>query len=303
MLDNLTLFVAIVEAGSLNKAAKQCNIPAATLTRKLQRLEVQLGCQLLHRSPRGLKLTQEGERYFSRCRPLLANLQQAVHDIHNDVTAPVGTVRMLAPINLAVSTLADFWADFLQQFPMIQLDLQLDNRNDNLFEQGADLALRVGQQHNPNDIQRRLGCVQTSVLASPDYLAKQSPIVHPDHLLDHDWLIAVPLSQFSLTRDNESITITIQRAKMQVNEARLCIELASRGLGLCYAPLSLCQSQLASGKLVRVLPQWQTPIRDIYAVWQGQKPLPARVRVLVEALVTFFQTAEMLQKCTVTVQN
>lgn len=293
MLDNLTLFVAIVQAGSLNKAAEQCNIPAPTLTRKLQKLEAQLGCKLLHRSPRGLRLTQEGQRYFQRCRPLLATLQQAVHDIHSDLTVPGGTVRLLAPINLAVLTLADFWADFMQQFPMLQLDLQLDNRNDNLFEQGADLALRVGSQNNPNYIQRRLGRVATGVFASPDYLAGHAPIIHPDNLLAHDWLVAVPLSQFTLKHGNESIAIHVQQAKMQVNEARLCIELASRGLGLCYMPLNLCQPHLSSGALVQVLPQWQTPIRDIYAVWQAQQQLPARVRVLVEALAAFFQTLEL----------
>ncbi len=71
MLDDLTLFIAIVRAGSLNKAAAQVNMPAATLTRRLQKLENRLGCRLLHRSPRGIRLTQEGEAYFARCQPML----------------------------------------------------------------------------------------------------------------------------------------------------------------------------------------------------------------------------------------
>lgn len=296
MLDDLSLFITMVQAGSLSKAAQQRGIPAATLTRRLQKLEARLGCKLLHRNSRGLKLTQEGERYFERCRPLLAHLQQAVHDIHSDLTEPVGTVRILAPVNLAVSTLADFWAEFMLQFPMLQLDLQLDNRNDNLFEQGADLALRVGKQHNPNYVQRRLARVATGVFASPDYLKRHPPIAHPDELLAHDWLVAIPLSRFTLTHHEESVTVHVQQASMrvriQVNEVRLCIHLACQGMGLCYVPLSLCQSQVNNGDLVRVLPQWKTPTRDIYAVWQGQQQLPARVRVLVEALTEFFQTTD-----------
>ena len=282
MLDDLSLFATVVEAGSLNSAAQQRNIPAATLTRRLQKLEAHLGCKLLHRSTRGIQLTQEGRDYYERCQPLLAALQQTTQEIHTHLTEPVGVVRVLAPINLAVSSLHSFWTDFLHRYPAISLDLQLDNRNDNLLTQAADLALRIGNPGNPSYMQRRLGSVATAIVAAPAYLNAHPPIRQPQDLHTHAWLLALPLSTFTLRRDHETVTIRIGQSRMRANEIRLCTQLASSGLGLAYLPCNQCADELADGRLVRVLPEWQTPIRDIYAVWPPQKALPARVRVMLD---------------------
>ena len=288
MFDDMALFTAIVAAGSLNSAAQQHGIPAATLTRRLQKLENELGCKLLHRSTRGLTLTPEGTEYYERCTPLLAALQQTTQDIRANLTKPAGHVRVLAPISLTGVPRIDFWADFLQRYPDISLDLQLDNRNDNLLSQAADLALRVGKPNNPSYMQRRLGSVPTAIVASPDYLAKHAPINHPQDLYAHQWLLAHPLSTFTLSSHNNEIhTIRIRKSRMQANEIRLCTHLAMRGLGLAYLPCNQCGAELTDGRLLRVLPEWQTPSRDIYAVWQPQKSLPARVRVLLDELADF----------------
>ncbi len=289
MIDDLVLFIKIVEAGSFSRAAQQLAMPPATLTRRLQKLEAVLNCQLLHRNPRGITLTQEGERYFERCQPLLGSLLQAVDEVHYDITEPSGHLRVLAPMNLAVSTLKAFWGDFLRRYPTIQLDLRLDNRNGNLLEQGADLALRVGKQDDSSLIQRRLTQIRTmGVIASPLYLENHE-IHSPHDLFSQAWLLALPLSEFTLTRHEESVNIRPECPRLQVNEIRLCIELARQGLGLSYVPLNQCEDALNKGELIHVLPEWKTPVRDIYAVWHKQKQLPARVRVLVEALADYME--------------
>ncbi len=288
MLDELKLFIAIVQAGSLNKAAAQSNISTATLTRRLQKLENHLGCRLLHRSPRGIRLTLEGETYIERCQPLLTSLQQTLQDIHNDMTEPSGLVRLLAPTNLAVTILVDFWRDFLRRYPLIRLDLHLDNRNNDLLQQGADLALRVGEQSRSDYIQRRLTSAPMGIFASADYLASQPEIITPEDLNQQRWLVARPLSSFTLAKDDKKVEIRLQSYTIRVNEIRLCVKLASEGLGLCYVP-RLYVSEAAGGKLQPVLPDWQPPVRNIYAVWQAQKELPARVRVLVDELIVFIR--------------
>ncbi|MDO5639883.1 MAG: LysR family transcriptional regulator [Neisseria sp.] len=287
MLDDMALFAAIADAGSLNRAAQQHGIPAATLTRRLQKLETQLGCRLLHRSSRGLRLTAEGAEYYERCAPLLAALQQTAEEIRADIAEPRGRVRLLAPVNLAVLPMMDFWADFLRRFPEIRLDLQLDNRAADLLTQGADLALRVGKPGNPAYMQRRLASVPTAIVAAPEYLAAHAPITAPQDLYEHDWLLAQPLAAFTLRRDGVQADISIRHARMQANEIRLCMQLAVRGLGLAYLPQNQCRAELDNGSLVQVLPQWQAPVRDIYAVWLAQKNLPARVRVLLDEMAAF----------------
>ncbi|MBR0573243.1 MULTISPECIES: LysR family transcriptional regulator [Pasteurellaceae] len=291
MLNNLSLFVTIVKSGSFQKAATQMNIPTSTLTRRLQRLEASLDCKLLHRSSRGIKLTQEGETYFEKCQPILAMLEQNIQDIHQHTTQASGTVRVLAPINLSLF-MANFWYDFLIKYPDIDLILQLNNCNDNLLEQGADLALRTGKQNNANLIQKRLATTPTCIVATKEYLQNNTPIHHPLDLQHHHWLVAQPLSNIVLTNEktDERVHLTIPKARLQVNEVSLCIDLVKQNLGLSYVPEILCQTELKKGELIKLLPTWQIPERTIYVLWNEQKQLPKRVKVLVEELVAFFES-------------
>ncbi len=289
MLNDFSLFITIAETGSLHKTAEKLHIPISTLSRRLQKLENHLGCKLLHRSTNGLTLTVEGEIYYERCQPLISTLEQNIEEIHTQTNQTSGTIRVLAPINLAL-LYTDFWSQFLAKYPDVDLILSLNNHNDDLLETGgADLALRVGKQKDSSLKQKRLATTATSIVASPQYLAKQPVINHPNELYDYDWLVAQPLSRFTLTNSSthENINIHLNKVRFQVNEIRLCIALATQGLGLCFVPMSQCKDELNKGKLVTVLPQWQTPSRDIYAIWQGQKHLPLRVQVLIEELISF----------------
>lgn len=157
MLDDLALFVAIVESGSLSAAARRMQIPAATVTRRLQQLERQLNCQLLHRSARRLQPTPEGLAYYERCSPLLQSLQQATQNLESTLTEVQGLVRVLAPMNLAKGLLRQVWVDFMARYPGVRLDLRLSNLREDMFEHGADLAIRVGEQPDSSMAQRRLG--------------------------------------------------------------------------------------------------------------------------------------------------
>ncbi len=291
MLNDFSLFITIVESGSLHKTAERLGIPISTLSRRLQKLESNLGCKLLHRSTSGLTLTAEGEIYYERCQPLITTLEQNIEEIHTQTNQTSGTIRVLAPINLSL-LYANFWSQFLEKYPDINLILSLSNHNDNLLETGgADLALRVGKQKDSTLKQKRLASTATGIVASPQYLAKQPPIHHPNELDNYHWLVAQPLSSFTLTNQttNETITMRMNKARLQVNEIRLCVALAKQGLGLCFLPLSQCQNELENGELITVLPEWQTPKRDIYAIWQGQKHLPLRVQVLLDELVGFVE--------------
>jgi LysR family transcriptional regulator AphB len=288
MLDDLSLFISIVRAGSLNMASEQQNIPAATLTRRLKKLEESLGCKLLHRNSRGIQLTQEGQRYYERCQPLLSALLQNTHEIKEETTKAKGRIKILAPMNLAIFPLQEFWNTFLKRYPEIELELQLDNVLDDLMTQGADLALRVGKMPNSVYIQKRLASIKTCIVASQDYL-NQHDIQTPEDLAQQDWLLAYPLEQLELRYQQQNYQFKIQTSRLKVNEISLCVSLAEHGLGLCYVPFTQCEDALKAGRLKQVLPEWQLPIRDVYAVWHAQKVMPARVKVIIEELDIFFQ--------------
>lgn len=298
MLDDLALFVAIVDSGSLSAAARRMDVPAATLTRRLQQLEQRLGYQLLHRSARRLQPTAEGQEYYDRCSPLLQALQQATENLEQSRTQVQGLVRVLAPINLAKNLLAPVWRDFLQRYPQVQLDLRLSNLREDVIAQGADLAIRVGALDDSSMTSRGLGHAAIGLMAAPAYVARAPAIAHPDDLQRHDWVVAAPLRQIRLThretgeRYNQPLWGPALRG--MVNDVELAGELASAGNGLLYAPLWACAPQLERGELVLVLPQWKADAHEISLVWP-QRNVPARVRALIDLLLAFAQSDPRLQ--------
>lgn len=286
MLDDLALFVHIVEAGSLSAAAKKMDLPAATLTRRLQRLELQLSCQLLHRSARRMLPTPAGQQYYEQCRPLLLALQQTAQSLDANLNQLRGTVRVLAPINLSNGPFRHFWSSFMLRYPEIQLELQLSNHKEDLLGTGADLAIRVGEQADSNFAQRRLGEVRIVLVAAPAYLAHNPPIVNPDSLAQHKLIVADPVTQWHFTECKTAIQQSwLPQGHFRVNEIQLAVHMAREGIGLLYCPISQVTQELQSGELIPVMLDWKPETRGIYAVWPQSRLMPARVRVLLDHLV------------------
>lgn len=299
MLDDLALFVAIVDSGSLSAAAHRLSLPPATLTRRLQQLEQRLDCKLLHRSARRLQPTAEGLAYYERCSPLLQALKQATENLETSQTRVHGVVRLLAPMNLAKGPLMPVWCSFLERYPDVQLELRLSNLREDVLEQGADLAIRVGALADSSLQGRRLGTAAMGLLAAPRYLAQAPAITSPQDLPQHRWLVADPLRTLHLnhaaTGESYSQPLMSTGVRGIVNDVVVAAELACAGQGLLYGPLWACADPLQNGALVQVLPQWQARSHDISLVWPQQRQLPARVRALIDLLVEFSASSPALQ--------
>ncbi|MEJ6004877.1 LysR family transcriptional regulator [Paucibacter sp. AS339] len=287
MLDDLALFVAIVEAGSLRAAAQSAGLPAAKVTRRLQALEASLGCRLLHRSARRLLPTPEGLQYYEQCRPLLQALQQTTQSLDANLNQLRGTVRVLAPINLANGPLREMWSQFLLRHPEIHLELQLSNMTEDLLGSAADLAIRAGTLSDSSFGQRRLGAVQNVLVAAPSYLAQKPALRSPDDFDQHDFIINEPVTQWRLTHRNTGAEVKIvPQAHFRVNETQLAVHMACSGIGLIYCPLTQAAAELQAGRLVEAMPDWTGELRVISAVWPHSRSMPARVRALLDHLIT-----------------
>ena len=296
MLDDLALFVAIVEAGSLNAAAEKEGLPAATVTRRLQKLEASLGYRLLHRSARRIQPTGEGMQYYEQCRPLVQALRQATMRLDATLGAIEGTIRVLAPVNFA-SDLAPAWASFLEQYPRVKLELELSNEVLDLVGSGADLAIRIGAMPDSTLTQRKLGNVRMVLAASPSYLTRNGTPHTAAELEGHSTLVTLPLREWRLKHPTTGALIVLHPdARLRINELRLAVIMAEAGLGIVLAPELQCHASLESGALVRLLPEWMpdTP-RSVYAVWSQQRYLPARVRALLEHLAAYTAQHPLLQ--------
>lgn len=297
MLDDLALFVTIVEEGSLNAAAVREHLPPATVTRRLQKLEGELGYRLLNRSARRLQPTAEGWQYYERCRPLVQALRQATAQLDASLSDISGTIRVLAPVNFASGLLTPAWASFLHQYPDIKLELELSNRLQDLVASGADLAIRVGSLDDSSLMQRRLGSASLVMVAAPSYLARAGVPADPGQLDQHQLIVAEPLRTWRLRRPGAGAEVVFQpQARIRVNEMRLAVEMAHAGLGILLCPLLQSRIEVADGSLVRVLPDWMPQPRHVYAVWTQRRYLPARVRVLLEHLADFAAASPLLQE-------
>lgn len=293
MLDDLALFVAIVEGGSLNAAARRENLPAATVTRRLQKLEKRLGCRLLERSARRMVPTPEGMQYYEQCRPLIRGLGQITRSLDDAMHAMAGPLRVLAPEGLAIGALAPAWSSFLETHPGITLQLELSNAMQDLIGTGADLAIRVGRQRDSALTQRRLGTLEIGLVASPGYLSAH-PLADGAPLDHHRVLVAEPLDPTRLPSPEQPLLREATAVRMRVNNMTLAIQLAESGLGLLLCPLHQCAAALEQGRLVRVASSTPLPFREVYAVWSQHHYLPARVRALVEHLAELFARHPML---------
>lgn len=291
MFDAIALFVSIVEAGSLGAAAERLGLPAATVTRRLQTLEQELGCRLLHRSARRLQPTAEGLQYYEQCRPLVHALTQATQSLDANLRRVAGHIRVLAPVNLASGPLTAAWTGFLEAHPEVSLELQLSNAVQDLVGSGADLAVRVGAQDDSLLTQKRLGEIGVHLVASPAYLARRGTPMHARDLAGHDAIVTAPLLAWPLRDPASGADTTLRpQARLRVDEMRLAVAAAEAGLGILLCPNTLARDAIASGTLTTVLDGWTPQRRTLFAVWSQQRYLPARVRALVDHLQAFVQS-------------
>lgn len=286
MLDDIALFIHIARVGSLNKAAKSKNLPAATVTRRLQKLEHRLSCKLINRTAQQFSLTLEGQKLFEQCAYSIDALTGQINDFATSINCLAGKVKILAPTNLAIEPLKNVWSDFLKQYEEIELEFVLDNKTENLLASQADFALRIGPQISSELYQSRIGSIKTVLVASEHYIKQHNLPSNVTQLVDHKLVVATPLSRWSLSNSQtgESKEFTPSSARLVANELRLVKKFAVDGLGIALLPVSEVIQELENGELTHVLPEWCGQERNIYIIWSQGKMLTGRAKLLIDWL-------------------
>ena len=281
MLDDIALFVEVVNRGSLAAGAKQVKLPAATVTRRIQRLEAQLGVKLMHRSARKLVLTHDGEVYFQTYAELVQQFNQAQQVLSQENQQLAGKVKVLAPVNISHGILRAMWVSFTNEYPDIQLDLELSNHQMDLIETQADLAIRIGKQPDSSFYQRRLGELETVLIATPAYLKAHGEPSHPSELVEHN-LIGISMRKKWVLHNyvnSQSFTLYPQ-CRAQINDPVFVKYFVLDSQGIALVPLTEVKNELDNGEAVRILPDWKGEVRDIFLIWPGGKLLSKRAQCL-----------------------
>ena len=281
MLDDIALFVEVVNRGSLAAGAKQVKLPAATVTRRIQRLEAQLGVKLMHRSARKLVLTHDGEVYFQTYAELVQQFNQAQQVLSQENQQLAGKVKVLAPVNISHGILRTMWLSFTNEYPDIQLDLELNNHQMDLIESQADLAIRIGKQPDSSFYQRRLGELETVLIATSAYLKAHGEPTHPSELVEHNLIGISMRKKWVLQNHVNSQNFTLYpQCRAQINDPVFVKYFVLDSQGIALVPLTEVKNELDNGEAVRILPDWKGEVRDIFLIWPDGKLLSKRAQCL-----------------------
>lgn len=284
-LNDWLVFTKIIEAGGLSAASRLLDVPKSTLSRRLAKLEDDFGSRLLVRRGRTFELTDTGRLFYREARHLANLVATASERLAESTGQEGGTLRMAAPKTPGGYFLGIWLAEFLQQYPHIHIELDLSDSIVNLFEQGYDLALRVGPMVDSSLIARKLGKSERILVASPGYLELNGMPESPDELARHNCI------SFGEQRSGQSSWILSQNRKSQrINfySALRCddmatnLRLALSGAGIAMIPTFVCNESLSLGRLQQVLPKWSGPTAEFYLVYTERELMPKRLRLLID---------------------
>lgn len=290
---DMQTFVRVVESGSISAAAEQLDVAKSAVSRRLSELETRLGARLLNRTTRRLSLTGAGEAFYQRCLAILGDLEEAEQAVRCDASTLQGTLRIAAPVSFGLMHLWPAVQAFMERYPQLLLDLDLDDRRVDLVEEGIDVALRIGKLADSSLRARRLCSIRMVVCASPEYLARHGTPQHPEELQHHQSLrySNVPESQTWQYHGPEGHSGRVQvPVRMMASNGDLLHRGAVAGLGVVALPTFLVYQDLQAGRLLPILRDYRwggSP--DAHAVYPPTRYLSARVRTLVDFLVEWFE--------------
>ncbi|MFM2420201.1 MAG: hypothetical protein RL385_4924 [Pseudomonadota bacterium] len=276
----LPFFVAVAESGSISAAARKLGAPKSSVSRSVSALEAALGVSLFHRTTREVRLTTAGSAFYAQARPVLAAFRQLTGSLPEQEAEPSGTLRITAPVDMALTFLVGAFAQFLVRYPSVSLDVQPSNRVTDLASEGFDAALRVAPRLADSALlARRLGVVDLGIFAAPNYVAQHGA---PRALGDcgkHRWVLFSGLSR--LPRELRALP----PARVSTDDLLLARGMVRAGSGLGVLPGYLAHEDVLNGRLVRVLPGWKQSVGSLFFVHPPAQHVPRKVTALRDYLM------------------
>lgn len=256
----MKMFTATVDAQGFSAAARRLGVATSSVTRLVDALESELGTTLLNRSTRQVSLTEAGGRYYARAREIFDALEEADASVADRGDEPVGVLRLCLPVEFGRRVIAPHLGPFLARHPSLELDIDMSDRLDDLLDGRYDLSIRLGDP-SPNDelVCRQLGRFQRWLVASPDYLARRDPLLHPEQLLQQACLrfrYGQKARAWRLQRADELLELEVSGPLRSAN-ADLLREAALAGSGIALLADWLVRDDVAAGRLQRLFADWQ----------------------------------------------
>ena len=283
-LEAMSVFMSVVEEGSLSAAGRKLGMPLATVSRKLSDLETHLKARLLNRSTRGLTLTDAGRDYLAACKRILEDVTEAERVAAGEFSEPRGELVITAPLVMGRMHVLPIVVGFLAAYPEINVRLIQGDRIAHLLEEQIDLAVRVGELPDSRLTATRIGTIRRVVCAHPDYFSAHGLPDVPRDLADHRCVTFDAINSTEVWRfpvDGAEVAVPV-RSALVVNTAEAAIDAAIAGVGVTRVLSYQIEAWKRGGQLQTALRGFEPPAMPASLVYPGQRRLPLKLRAFLD---------------------
>lgn len=297
-LNHVAAFVRVVQDGSFTAAAKALGLPKSSVSRSIAQLEQDLGVRLLHRTTRKLHLTDAGTAFHHRVSRALADIDEASNataDLQRELR---GAVRVTAPLDLGVWAVASIVARFVRKNPEVEVEVKLTPRVVDLVGEGFDLAVRAGALRDQSLIARRVGGLVMGLYASSKYIARRGKPEVFAELPAHDCVVLRTENgtmPWTLTGPGGAEQSLVPQGRIYADDISFLKKAVLAGGGIAFLPDFVCAREEQSGKLVRLLPDWQLSGSELHIVYPSARYVPQRVVAFRDFLIR--ELSKLTQRC------
>lgn len=290
-LEDIKVFIRVVDAGGISKAADQLNIAKSAVSRRLSELENRLQTKLIQRTTRRFHLTEKGKDYYQKAQDVLASFEELDSTILDTKQGLEGRLSISIPLSFGLLHMYKVIDQFAKNHPNIELNIDLSDEEVNMVEKGIDVAFRIGELDDSSLQARRIFDTQLVMSGSPEYIQKLSSIDNPDDFKDAVFLkySADNGSTYKLKNPQGEQALIAIKGDIQSNNGDFLMQLAIAGHGLVVLPTFICWRALKEKQLMRVLPDFSFDSISAYAVYPQNRYLSRNARAFIDYLVGFYK--------------
>ncbi|MEJ8825764.1 LysR family transcriptional regulator [Variovorax humicola] len=283
----MEMFVRVVETGSFSKAAREFNTTQPTVTKQVAAIEARLKVRLLNRNTRGVSLTESGALYYEKCKGIVRDAEEADNSVQLRQSQAQGLLRIGTSVAFGRRVVVPQVLEFMARHPLVQVDLSFEDRYVDLVANGIDVAIRMGKLADSSLGARFLGRNPWVMVAAPSYLKAHGMPKRAQDLSGHVALIYSSVVGDDVwqmhTPKGEPVTVPVS-GRLRSNNVSAVLLAARNGLGIAMMPHYVASESLATGKVVRVLPDHGLADQEIHAVFPSPKLVPGKVLSLIAFL-------------------
>jgi len=286
----MAVFAKVVDSGSFTAAAKDLGLAPSRISETVSELEEYLGVTLLYRTTRSIKLTNEGRVLYDRVVEMLSSAESGLDELNALTSEPAGSLRISLPAFMAAGPISTAIANFGKRYPNVTFSVAYTDHRMSLIDDNFDMSIRVGWLDENSMMSRKLSDAHRLLVAGVEYVNERVVPQQPSDMENWDWIgFQQRGSKNEFTSLTGKLASVSGNTQIEVDSIEAVYHLATENAGVAILPSYLAERGVASGKLVKLLPDWKLEPMGIYTVW----PDTSRRKSLTQTFVRFLTEQEL----------